>query len=133
MLNKNMIKKNSKVKDAKEDIIFYFLAKEVQDNEGYHCEMPNVIFGHDGIDADQPAFYPFYRDEISEVVDYFDGHYDEFHTIYFFNNAPEVVDLYQKVKSQYKGVDIRLVNIKPKLFKDYNIDYNHLVNGYIVS
>ncbi len=81
---------------------------------------------------DTSDFFPVFSN-LERAVELINDTYKNYKVIYIFNNAPIMMDLFQRVIGlNNKGANIKLVNMKYELFSELNLDNHKAFNGYLV-
>ena len=117
------------------DRIFYFyLDWRGLESTDVDLEMVKLIELHNGVSLTDytGAMFPVFSN-LERAVELINDTYKNYKVIYIFNNAPIMMDLFQRVIGlNNKGANIKLVNMKYELFSEFDMDNNNHLNGYLV-
>ena len=116
-----------------DEIFYFYLDWTGRESTDVDLEMVKLIELHNGINLTDytGALFPVFSNLERAVESIYDT-YKDYKVIYIFNNAPIMMDLFQRVIGlNNKGANIKLVNMKYELFSEFDMDNNNHFNGYL--
>lgn len=116
-----------------DEIFYFYLDWTGLESTDVDLEMVKLIELHNGnyLTDYTGALFPVFSN-LERAVERINDTYKDYKVIYIFNNAPIMMDLFQRVIGlNNKGANIKLVNMKYELFSEFDMDNNNHFNGYL--